>query len=42
MKHFHFVFTSGCEDNPSFSTKQNALQQQFEELFPLINLRLSN
>lgn len=32
-----FVFTSGCEDNPSFSTKQNALQQQFEELFPLIN-----
>ena len=32
-----YVFTSGCEDNPSFSAKQNALQQQFEELFPLIN-----
>lgn len=32
-----YVFTSGCEDNPSFSAKQNALQQQVEELFLLIN-----
>lgn len=32
-----YVFTSGCEDNPSFSAKQQRLQQQFEELFPLIN-----
>jgi murein tripeptide amidase MpaA len=32
-----YIFTSGCEDNPSFSAKQQKLQQQFEELFPLIN-----
>lgn len=32
-----YVFTSGCRDNKSFSTKQDKLESKFEEIFPLIN-----
>ena len=31
-----YVFTSGCEENPSFSKKQERLSQLFYKFFPLI------
>ncbi len=32
-----YVFTAGCEENPSFSEKQNKLSKLFIEYFTLIN-----
>ena len=32
-----YVFTAGCNDNPSFSAKQQKLSKLFESVFPAIN-----
>lgn len=32
-----YIFTAGCDDNPSFSDKQQKLNAYFKELFLLIN-----
>lgn len=32
-----YIFTSGCDENPSFSTKQKDLSEKFSHYFKLIN-----